>query len=144
LNVIRVATIATLEVSSRGSQAFQQPSSEPGDRVRPRCSVREGCLPIPLPRIRWPAPLESIALERDSPAETPGSPRKFGRQETKASAARRSESCPHLHRKDEPVHRNTGVELWKLWNSHDQPKAWNQFQGQANSHSTPPGRVGAR
>jgi hypothetical protein len=28
--------------------------------------------------------------------------------------------------------RNTGVELWNPWNSRDQAKAWNWFQGQAN------------
>jgi len=51
-NAIRVATIATREVSFREPQAFQQSASERDGRVRLRCSVRERCLPIQLPRIQ--------------------------------------------------------------------------------------------
>jgi hypothetical protein len=136
-NVTPAATFATRAVSFREPQAFQQPAFERDGRVRPRCYAHEKCSPIHLPRTPWTAPLESIAFERECPVKTPGSRRKFVGLWTKDSAARKNEQCPRLHRKDAPVRRNTGAELWKLWNSLDEPKPWNEFQGKAHSHSTP-------
>ena len=119
LNGVHDSTIATRVTVSQGAPAFRQPTSEPADKVRFRCSAHEGFLPIRLRKIRWTVRLESSAFDQYCPGEIHGTQQQSEQRGSANSSSRRTGPCLGLRHRCEPIHRCTGVELWKLWHSRD-------------------------